>query len=111
MYVAVPPCATVRAVGVAETVKSGGGAGLTVKLIVVLLVTPPLRPPTVMVKVPIGVKVLVTMLRVELVAPLAGGVNAGGLNLVPGRTWLLGKFTAKSPTELLNPFALCTVIV
>ena len=72
---AVPPCVTVRAVGAAETVKSGGGAGLTVKLTVVLLVTPPLRPSTVIVNVPVGVEVLVTMLSVDVAAPLTDGVS------------------------------------
>lgn len=86
VYAAVPPCVTVRAEGVAEIVKSGVGAGLTVILTLVLLVTPPLRPSTVIVKVPVGVELLVTMLRVEPLELLEGGVTLEGLNPVPGKT-------------------------
>lgn len=86
VYAAVPPCVTVRPEGVVEIVKSGVGGALTVKLMVVLRVTPPLLPSMVIVKVPVGVVLLVTILKVELAVLLAGGVTDEGLNPVPGRT-------------------------
>lgn len=86
VYVAVPPRVTVRPEGVAEIVKSGVGGAFTVKLMVVLRVTPPLLPSIVIVKVPVCVALLVTMLKVELAELLAGGVTDEGLNPVPGRT-------------------------
>ncbi len=86
VYAAVPPCVTVRAEGVAEIVKSGVGARLTVRLMLVLLVIPPLRPSTVIVKVPVGVEPLVMMLSVEPLEPLEAGVTVGGVNPVPGKT-------------------------
>ena len=75
-----------RPEGVAEIVKSGVGGALTVKLMVVLRVTPPLLPSIVIVKVPVGVVLLVTILKVELAVLLAGGVTDEGLNPVPGST-------------------------
>jgi hypothetical protein len=69
--------------GDAETVKSGE---LTVSVMVVLRVSPPPWPWTVIVNVPVGVAELVTILSVEVVDPFAGGVTVCGLNPVPGNT-------------------------
>src|SRR5260370_1351712 len=54
---------------------------------------------------------LVTMVRVELVEPLAGGVTVGpGLKPVPAAN-PLGRLSASSSTPLLNPLWLNTVTV
>jgi hypothetical protein len=74
-------------------------------------VRPPPTPWTVMLNVPVGVVLLVTIVSVEVTEPLAGGVTVWlGLNPVPANTWLPGRFSTAKLTALLNPLILWTVI-
>ena len=68
-------------------------------------------PCTVIEKVPVGVELLVTMDRVDCADPLLERVTVGGLNPVPGNTWLPGRFNTERLTGPLKPPELCTVTV
>lgn len=106
VVVAVPPCATVRLVGNAESRKSGcdgGGAGaFTVRVMVAVLVRLPDVPVMVTLPVPTDAPLLAASVKVlELVA---------GLGLKDAVT-PLGKPEADRETLPLKPFVGVIVIV